>query len=318
MPQSPVILDTPTDAMQIAARRGVLPSALSSAEQQRQWSRGTRDTAVYAARVTNAAFLSQLKLAVDKALAGGTDSDLPLLRRDLRDYLVQLGYTPEKGFPGDEALGIPPAAPGSLTDLLSQARLDLMLETQIRLQRNRALLARALEGERETRYPAFELVRVAERKVPRGSDVGSLTWVRRWLKAGGPWNLAGRLIAHKRDGVWEDLGRSDLFDDAIDAGVPPFAFRSGYGWREVSAAELAALGITLDPQRNTSLKGNATPANVIPFPPAEPPSTEDWDDDVAKELRKRILKERSVESKAKRLGDRLRAAKEALDKKYAA
>jgi hypothetical protein len=56
----------------------------------------------------------------------------------------------------------------------------------------------------------------------------------------------GRMVAHKLDPIWQELGDSANFDDALDTHVPPFAFNSGMGWRELRADEAAPLGIEPD------------------------------------------------------------------------
>jgi hypothetical protein len=93
--------------------------------------------------------------------------------------LKQLGYDPAKGFPQDMA-DVPPAEVGSLQDLSSEQRIDLMLNTNVALTRN---YGRVVEGNTDfARYawPAWELVRLEWRKVPRGTPDGhSIGWP--WL-----------------------------------------------------------------------------------------------------------------------------------------
>jgi hypothetical protein len=105
--------------------------------------------------------------------------------------------------------------------------------------------------ERMAAFPAWELVRIATKSAPRNWRAGDggtppifqgeADMRSRWTIAGGK---PGRMIALKGDPVWGELGSSGNFDDAVDTDHPPFAFNSGMGWREISAAECAELGIT--------------------------------------------------------------------------
>lgn len=228
--------DRITQAMTALMEREVLPSALSSAEIG-ELSAELRRQTFFSARTTSAAYLAELQALTERFLAGGYNNDRAQLRIEARRLLVKYGYTPERGFPGDAALGVPAAAPGSLRDLSSERRLNLILETQRQLA---AGLGQKLRGAaRADTFPAWELVRLESREVPRGSDGESLGWQQRWSRAGMKpvYDETGRprLMALKSDPGWLRLGSRQLFDDALDTDHPPFAFRSGFGWEEVDA-----------------------------------------------------------------------------------
>lgn len=229
-------------ALEWAADRDVLPSGLRSIDLRDTFSDAVRARSVFSARTTSATYLQEVKDAVELAMQGGYENDIPMLRLRLKQTLTWLGYTPETGFPGDEDLDIPPAEAGSLRDLSSDRRINLILETQIAIARSASQLRRGLEPDRLSRYPGWELIRVHRRRVPRGED-GTLGWSGRWLRAGGPIVPGGRLIARKDDPVWRALGDPDLFEDAIGVTTPPFAYNSGLRWVEVSRAEMEALGL---------------------------------------------------------------------------
>ena len=93
-------------------------------------------------------------------------------------------------------------------------------------------------------FPAWELVRVEPRDIPRGASgkPGDLSWPDRWKQCGGKL-FDGRMIANKLDPIWGMLGDSEEFDDAVDSEVPPFAYNSGYGWNEVDAQTCKELGV---------------------------------------------------------------------------
>jgi hypothetical protein len=203
-----------------------------------------KERAVFSARTTSATYLQGLRDRLLRLMEGGFDNDLPQLRLELKTMLRDLGYNSETGFPGDADLEIPPAAAGSLRDLASDARLNLILKTQESLTRGAAQKARAMGRTRQ--FPAFELVRIGTRRIPRG-EMGTMGWGRRWIVAGGPMpvmdSLTGttRLIARKDHPVWSALGSKALFEDALDVDHSPFAYNSGMGLREVALRDWVAL-----------------------------------------------------------------------------
>lgn len=226
---------SPLDAVNLAASRDLLPSALSSREQRVAFTEAMRESSVFSARTTNAFYLQKVREVVNQVLSG--DMDLPLARLVLKQTLAALGYTPEGGFPEDSEGLIPPAVAGTLEDLSSNRRLNLMLDTQIALNRGRGQRDRGLIPARMRAFPAYELVRIGSREVPRD-------WVERWLEIGGVL-YEGRMIAMKDDPFWAELGSSEYFNDALDVSYPPFAFNSGKGWAAVPLAEVRRLGVVV-------------------------------------------------------------------------
>lgn len=244
------------DAFKAAQDRGILPTDLSSAD-LRDLSAGMRSRSVFVARGTSAVFASKLKEVINQLAAG--DIGEADARVTLLETLRALDYTPEGGFPTDAPGRVPPAVRGSLQDLSSFRRLDLIVRTQIELMTGAGQQARGLEPTRLAAFPCWELVRMLPVRVPRD-------WQARWKEVGGlfvidgkfygrfeetPWEMDDprerekmelRMIAPKGDPIWGELGSS--FDDSLDVDHPPFAFNSGMGWREVSAASATTLGIT--------------------------------------------------------------------------
>jgi len=252
-------------AWELAAARHAMPSALSSREQREAFSRDMRRRVHVMARVSSAAFASEVKTAVDSYLAG--DKSKPVLIAHLQGVLARLGYSPEHGFPGDAALGIPAAEPGSLQDLSSWKRLELILETEISLALGEVQKVRGDDPVSRALFPCWELVRVQTRRVPRGSiDSGSPGWGVRWVKCGGPDFTTDRgktrMIALKGDPIWQALGDHSIYADAIGVDHPPFAFNSGMGWRGVSKLECQRLGIDVAPASEPA------PAPIAALPPA--------------------------------------------------
>ncbi len=240
-----------------ASKRGIMPTWMGT-KQLRQLEEALRRSSVFSARTTSAKYVSTIKELIDGMLSG--TMDLPLARLTLKRTLQALGYTPEGGFPGDD-IGdndgqVPPATEATLQDLSSDRRLNLILRTQEQLMQGAGQKAKGLEPFAIRQYPAWELVRISEREVPRD-------WPARWIiamenldrgdelerdehgKVIFPLDEDGepRLIAMKGDPIWAAIGSSELFGDSLDVDHPPFAFNSGKGWAGVPQDEVRALGI---------------------------------------------------------------------------
>lgn len=227
------------EALEGLRSRGIMPTGLSSA-QIRGLDATIRQGAIFSARTTHARYVQEIKDAIDKILSGKLSKSeaKEILLRKLDEY----GYDPSRGFPGDRDLGIPPAELGSLRDLGSSRRLDLILETQLTLHRSMGQKAQGTTGEALYDFPCWELVRMMPRRIPRGSAASSSPgWPERWEQCGGEF-YRGRMIARKDSPVWAALGDSSRFDDALDVDVPPFAFNSGFSWLEISREEAVRLG----------------------------------------------------------------------------
>jgi hypothetical protein len=219
------------DAERMSAARTVLPTDLSTAE-LRELGADVLGRSVFTARGTNAVFVSKLKEVIDSLAAGQIGEGQA--RTAIYEVLDALGYDAERGgFQGEE---VPPALRGTLQDLRSYRRVSLIVDTQLKLMQGAGLLWRGQQEERVAAFPAWELVRVEPKAVPRD-------WPSRWVIAGG--RMTGnRMIALKGDPVWGELGSYENFNDALGVDHPPFAFQSGMGWREIPAAEVRELGVT--------------------------------------------------------------------------
>lgn len=222
-------------ASQVAKIRNVLPTSLGSAEIRGALAEDIRARAVFSARVTSAHYLSKVHEVVEAMAAG--EMDRATARVTLLETLRSIGYTPEGGFPDAEPGSVPPALAGTLQDISSFQRQELMLTTQLALVRGRGQQLRGSTPDRLKVAPAWELVRYMEKAAPRD-------WPSRWIIAGGKLSPGNRMIALKGDPVWGELGASANFDDALDVDFPPFAFNSGMGWREVDPAVVREFGIT--------------------------------------------------------------------------
>jgi hypothetical protein len=237
MTAAPILFDA---ALDTAQAREIIASALSSA-QLRTLDADLLRGAVFSARTTDARYVQAIKLVVEDMLAGKINR--AAARGVLQNLLAQLGYTPEAGFAGDAAKGVPPAERGSLRDLASETRIDLVLDTQVRMMTGAGYRLAGQEPSRLYQYPCWELVRISPRRVPRGSaDSHTEGWPARWRAVGGR-IFDGRMIARKDDEIWNRLGDPATFDDGLGNPYPPFAFNSGMGVREVARGDAEALGV---------------------------------------------------------------------------
>jgi len=243
-PQEPLFL-----AVKLAQERGLLPTQMSSAELQ-DFTLRLKERLFFSARTTNLWYVDKLKGLVERYTTGeGRDNDLAQLRIEARKLLVQAGYTPDAGFPGDAALGIPKATAGSLRDLSSEKRLNLIYETQAQTMRGLGMKLRGMS--RMESQPAWELVRYKQAREKEWER----DWMKRWAIAGEnvEWHgaLRDRMIALQTSPIWLALGSSALFADALNVDHPPFAFSSGMGWRAVGFRECEKLGLTKPPAEET-------------------------------------------------------------------
>ena len=183
----------------------------------RQWNSiqaGIRDRAFFSAKVESVEFLSEARRMIAEQVSGG--KSLSEIRRDLREVLLKQGYQPK---PGEE---------GTIKDLLSKRRLDVLVKTNVDQARGFIRYCEDNTPGGFAAFPAQELVRVEQRKQPRRWDV-------RWQGAGGRL-YHGRMIALKDDPVWTGIS-------AFGNPFPPFDFGSGMGVRNISRKEALELGV---------------------------------------------------------------------------
>lgn len=188
----------------------------------RGWSQiqaGLRDRAFISAQVTQAKILHAMRQNVAELVKGGkSESEV---RRDLREYLGSIGYDA-----GENR--------GTIKDLMTRARLDVMIKTNADQARGYASHIRATSAGAILAFPAYELVRVERRKLQRD-------WNARWKAAAQKvgWEGVARngsMIALKTSPIWAALSR---FGNPF----PPFDFNSGMGVRDVKKSVCREIGL---------------------------------------------------------------------------
>lgn len=206
-----MIFSTPLpfeEAIQSREVRQILPTDFRTALLQ-QIPAELRERAMFSAGVTNAQFLEEASKKIDALLDG--KSDRATMRLELKQLLDSLGYqSPE----GEE---------GTLTDLASDDRLNLILDTNLEMAQGYGQWKQGQDPAVLDQWPAQELIRVIDSKEKRD-------WEQRWRDAGGTVYPGGRMIALKNDPIWEAISRFGL-------PYPPFDFNSGMDVADVDRDE---------------------------------------------------------------------------------
>jgi hypothetical protein len=157
------------------------------------------------------------------------------LRAFVKDYLKEISYAPKEG------------EEGTIKDLSSDGRINLVVKTNTELAQG---AGKFVQGNSDPvvvdLYPAWELVRYEDRKVPRD-------WEQRWnlaAQVAGDSDAArvlaesGRMAALKSSGIWQALGDgSGGYEDTLGNPFPPFAFNSGMWVDDVDRADAEDLGL---------------------------------------------------------------------------
>jgi hypothetical protein len=189
-----------------------------------------RERSVFSAGVQNANVLQQINDSVDTLLNG--ESSIAEQRVEMKKLLDSLGDDVDET---------------DLTDIRSDARLNLILETQLAQAQGAGY---KIQGEQPlvlNQWPAWEFVRVQDKEVPRGFrrgkggvlvSVPEESWPARWAAAGGTF-YGDRMIALKKDSVWKEISR-------FGVDYPPFDFNSGMDVMDVDYDTAVAAGLLED------------------------------------------------------------------------
>lgn len=224
------------EAYEFAENRKLLPTRLSSRELE-ELPVQIRTQAVFSAGVTEAEILDMVREETALLVKGvspgpGVYYDKPSFRLKLKKLIAAMGYEPET------------KDAGTIKDLRTDARLNLIIDMQIALARGFGQHKQQTTPAALLMFPCWELVRVAPRRVPRGwrligaiiKQVDPNYWRNRFVKAGGELRK-GRMVALKSDPVWAALSR-------FGVPWPPFDYNSGMGLRQINGREAMELGVT--------------------------------------------------------------------------
>ncbi|MBR3072148.1 hypothetical protein [Fibrobacter sp.] len=199
---------------EIILQKALVGSSLDSS-QWNQIQAGLRNRAFFSSRVAEVNILAAMRDKAAEYARGETD--LSKIRMGFRDELRRMHYAPEAG------------KEGTIHDLFSQARIDVIVKTNVAQARGYMQYAEGMGPGAFAAFPAQEFTRVAERSKPRKD------WPQRWKAAGGR-TFGGRMIALKDDPVWTNLS---VFGNPY----PPFDWGSGMGVMDVDADTAIELGL---------------------------------------------------------------------------
>lgn len=220
-----------------AASRGILPTSLGSRELALRLDGEVKRAAMFSARVEQARVLQRLRDVVAEVVRGVTPESEALRAAGEAPVLLSMQDAKLKLQQELDAVEYTPAPDdvGTIKDLRTDARLNLMVETNEAVTHGHGRWVAAQDTDLLDAFPAWELVRISPAAEPRN-------WPLRWMMAGGT-TYAGRMVALKNSPVWDALGNPRLFADALGNPYPPFAFNSGMDVREISRGEAEALGV---------------------------------------------------------------------------
>lgn len=205
--------------------RGILLTTMSS-EELSKIGADILERCMFSARTFYASHTQTIQDEVNKLVAG--EIDVATVRQTLQDSLDSLGYRPAT-----------PEAVGTITDLRSDQRLNLIIKTNTEMAQGYGDWQQSQDS--LDAYPAQELIRAESRDKQR-------EWYDRWTAAGGQVfdgqpegqaiedGVSGRMIALINDPIWEAIS-------AFGLPYPPFDFNSGLDVRPVDRQEAQDLGL---------------------------------------------------------------------------
>lgn len=205
------------NAAELILKKALVASKLDSKEWN-QVQAAFRNRAFFSSQVAQANIIQAMRGRVAEYAERGVD--ISEARKLMRADLDRAHYQPD---PGKE---------GTIKDLYSKARLDVILKHNLRQARGMIQRARGMSPGAFAAFPAQEFKRTHKRQTERKD------WPERWHKAGGK-VYGGRMIALKTDPVWERLS---VFGNPF----PPFDWGSGMGVIGVDRKTAIELGLVTD------------------------------------------------------------------------
>lgn len=245
-----------TDALRNQALKRVvaLSPAIGSRDVQKFIPAQIRERAFFSARTPYAQYLGMVKSGIERIVQpdvrltpeglvptrSGESISPAQLRAQMKRQLAALGYEPD------------PEKRGGLQDLSSDRRVNLIIDTQLKMSRGYGSWFEAQDRTVLDVWPADELYRAIVRQNERD-------WQARWNEArsglGGRTSATlatwrnGPFVALKNDPIWRAIS-------AFDNPYPPFDYMSGMRVRDVGrrrAIELKVLDEAqqVEPRRDT-------------------------------------------------------------------
>lgn len=241
--------------MKAHGARGIMPTSLTSAE-LRELDAAVRRQSFFSAQTMLTDLLGKYKEDIGSRLnpvtepredritadnpQGNVTTGLskPYARLDIKDLIKALDYAPA---PGEE---------GTIQDLSSDARINLVLDTNTELAQGAGRFIQMNDPDVIDEFPCQELYRLS---VPKGGIEAERDWEERWNAAAdesGDDDAAqcladnGRMVARKDSPIWDSLGNgAGGYEDSLGNPYPPFAFNSGMWVQSVSRDDAEDLGL---------------------------------------------------------------------------
>lgn len=229
------------DALRLQKAKTItpLPPDVGSALIQDQLPASLRQRLFFSARTPYAQYLSDTSNLLNRLLQPetaqpGTSVNPALIRGEMKKQLTALGYQPD------------PDKRGTLQDLSSDRRTNLIIQMQTAMANNYGRWRQAQSPTVLAMWPADELYRAVR---PKGQG---RPWADRWNTARanlGPHNTtatearddnSGPFVALKNDPIWQEIS-------TFRNPYPPFDYGSGMRVRDVPRARAISLGV-LDPK----------------------------------------------------------------------
>lgn len=218
------------DAVRSAKAKALLPTDLASKDLA-----GLRgviaQNALASARVVEASILQKvadvLQAMIEPKEEDGVvkGMNLATARLEMKQKLAEIGYQPPEG------------ERGRITDLSSDQRINLIVDTQIALNRGYGQFKQGQSAAVLDAYPAQELYRGEPRKEPR-------PWHEIWPEAANKVD-AGAMRTYKETGRFLARKDSPIWLEISDFGLPypPFKFNSGMRTEDVDRETALQLGL---------------------------------------------------------------------------
>ncbi len=223
--------------------KAVLPTSLSSGDIAEQWPVEIRRHSVFSARTTQEGYIKDFSRMLKNLVSGDMVEDPKtgelrprgkaegfnpsLVRTRMQNYLAEIGYTPDAG------------TEGGLTDLSSDKRVDLIIDTQTKMAQGYARHEAAQDPDVLDDFPADEMYRQRDSKVKRDWDV---IWNTKRSELGDSTSASlatgkdGPFVALKNDPIWTAISR-------FGNPYPPFDYSSGMWVRDADDALAERLGV---------------------------------------------------------------------------
>lgn len=258
-----MLLGTPvtfTEAVKHLLAKGLMPTDMDSAA-IRQIDAGLRRQSLFSAKTTMDYLLDGYRTGIESIINPQQETRVDKETGETRQ--VTVGYNSATARQMIKELlrknvYVPAESErGTIKDLSSDARVNLVIDTQTKLAHGAGRFVQQNLGGVVAAWPALELVRFEPRDKERD-------WPHRWklacevardARALGVLGRTGRMMALKSSGVWQALGDgAGGYMDTLGNPYPPFAFSSGMWTEEVDREEAIAVGLISNEDRPEPIK----------------------------------------------------------------